>query len=63
MSILYKLEQQFINKEKLKITPNEYQKLCLEVFTLGLPKAADYDDLILNYRYNGLSVIVDEEIE
>ena len=60
MSILKKLEEQTVNKVALRITPQEYQALCLEIFDLG-DRAYLWDDLVLNYRYNNELVTVTEE--
>lgn len=61
--MLEKLKQLKDLGKPLVITPSEYQDLCREVFDLGMPRAADYDDLILNYQFEGLSVLVEEETE
>ena len=60
MTILEKLESLDAAKVSLTITPQEYQQLCLEVFALGMPLAANYDELILGYKFNGSDVLVQD---
>lgn len=60
MSILQKLHNLSSTKEKLVLTTNEYQDLCLEVFLLD--NASDYDELILTYRLNGEEVTIEETL-
>lgn len=62
MSILTKLQTLQANNERLSITPNEYQDLCIEVFNLG-DLAAQYDPLVLDYTYNGEQVFVEDTTE
>ena len=57
--MLEKLKSLYESESPLVITPQEYQDLCKEVFELG-DKAAQWDDLILNYRYLGVEVVVKE---
>lgn len=57
--ILEKLAQLYSNNEPLVITSDEYQILCVEVFNLG-DAAAQWDDLILNFVYQGQQVEIDD---
>jgi hypothetical protein len=63
MSILAFLSDCEAQSLPLVITPLQYQDLCLEVLALAFEDRPQYDNLILNYNYNGKEVTVKEPEE
>lgn len=61
MSILQKLQELKDSGAELRITPQEYQELCIEVHALG-DTASQYDELVLEYIFSGARVTVGEKL-
>ena len=57
---LAKLQSLKDANEPLVITTIEYQAICNEVLEMPVESRLQYDDLILNFKFNGVDLIVEE---